>query len=641
MADSDKVRDTAIAIAVGVVSFIVYAAGASRSIYVGDSGELATAVATLGIPHPSGYPLYVLLGKLWTAVVPVGTVAFRLSLFSAAAAALACALMYRLARRLGVSVASALLAATLLAASESFWSQANIQRVYALNAVFVVLATGAALSWYRLRSAGAFGLTCFVCALGATSHTFMGAYGLAFAMFAFACEPAIVSRLGYWLRGIAGVAVGVSPYLYLPIRSRMNPPLDWGNPETAGALADVILRRSFWERAWLESPADAWLVARDFAASVPAELTAAGALLAVFGAVYGISRNRFLWFPLIVLAGNVCAVAWHGSRSDIFIWHRYYIPAYAMSALFAGIGWQAASQKLPSKLRGIALFIPVLLVVANYARFDRSRFRVAEDYATAVFESVPPGAHLAASDDNVLFALLYLHWVEGMRPDVNLVMQGVGKAELPPLRFDPDNDPLFFTHHPNWSIPQIVIEPLGLVFQVRRAEAPPGELKIVRTEIAGMNDPRVPKDYLTQNLIGQFHFMTGATFERRDWPRARAAFDEAATASPDNDVLFYNLGLIYVRNGLYDEAIEAFERSAQINPRHIPGRSRSRASDRILEARAERQRIARIEEELPDGVADEDLLAIADYLESKDEIRAAHGYRLGALERERTGSGST
>jgi uncharacterized membrane protein len=159
MADSDKMRDAAVAIAVAVVSFIVYAVGASRSIYVGDSGELATAVATLGIPHPSGYPLYVLLGKLWTVAVPVGTVAFRLSLFSAATAALACAFMYLLARRLGVSVTSALLAATLLAASESYWSQANIQRVYALNAAFVVLATGAALSWYRSKSAGGFGLT--------------------------------------------------------------------------------------------------------------------------------------------------------------------------------------------------------------------------------------------------------------------------------------------------------------------------------------------------------------------------------------------------------------------------------------------------------------------------------------------------
>ena len=45
--------------------FAVYGAGACPTIYVGDSGELVTAVHLLGIPQPPGYPLYVLLGKLW------------------------------------------------------------------------------------------------------------------------------------------------------------------------------------------------------------------------------------------------------------------------------------------------------------------------------------------------------------------------------------------------------------------------------------------------------------------------------------------------------------------------------------------------------------------------------------------------
>ena len=73
--------------ALGVGVFVLYAVGACRTIYVGDSGELVAAVYTLGIPHPSGYPLYVLLGKLWTLAVPIGSIAFRMSLFSAACAA--------------------------------------------------------------------------------------------------------------------------------------------------------------------------------------------------------------------------------------------------------------------------------------------------------------------------------------------------------------------------------------------------------------------------------------------------------------------------------------------------------------------------------------------------------------------------
>src|SRR5512146_803174 len=139
--------DRALAGGLAAAAFAVYAAGACRTIYVGDSGELVAAVATLGIPHPSGYPLYVLLGHLWALLVPLGSVAFRMSLFSAFCAALAVGLVYLAGR--------ALAAGLVFAASPSFWGEANVQRVYALNAGFVALATLAALRWHALATAEA------------------------------------------------------------------------------------------------------------------------------------------------------------------------------------------------------------------------------------------------------------------------------------------------------------------------------------------------------------------------------------------------------------------------------------------------------------------------------------------------------
>ena len=206
-----------------------------------------------------------------------------------------------------------------------------------------------------------------------------------------------------------------------------------------------------------------------------------------------------------------------------------------------------------------------------------------------MLRSLPPGAHLFASDDNVLFALLYLHLVEGRRPDVDLVLAGVGEADLPPLRFDPDRDPLFFTHHPNWNLPALEAVPIGIVFQIVRAGSPRPPLVLPEGPLAGEDDPRVPKDYLTQNLIGHFHYMLGVTFEQRDWPRARAELEAAARAAPSNDVLFYNLGLIYRRNGKLEEAVAAFERADAINPRYLPSGTRVRASDRLAELAAERR----------------------------------------------------
>ena len=137
-----------------VWTFLLYAAGACPTIYVGDSGELVTAVHTVGIPHPSGYPLYVLTGKLFTLVVPLGSVAYRMSLFSAVFAAGAVGLVYAAARRAGLHPVASVFGASLLAVSPSYWGEANVQRVYSLNAFFVAASILIFFEWYRSGARG-------------------------------------------------------------------------------------------------------------------------------------------------------------------------------------------------------------------------------------------------------------------------------------------------------------------------------------------------------------------------------------------------------------------------------------------------------------------------------------------------------
>ena len=126
-------RVQALILSVGL--FVLYGMGASRTIYVGDSGELVAAVHTLGIPHPSGYPLYALLGKLWTLLLPLGSVAWRMSLLSAVCAAGTSALVFAILRVAGAGRLAATFSCLLLAFGPSFWSQATVQRVYSLNAL--------------------------------------------------------------------------------------------------------------------------------------------------------------------------------------------------------------------------------------------------------------------------------------------------------------------------------------------------------------------------------------------------------------------------------------------------------------------------------------------------------------------------
>ncbi len=613
---------------------VLYASGACPTIYVGDSGELVTAVHTLGIPHPSGYPLYVLLGKVWTLVVRTGSVAGSMSLFSVACAAAAAGLLHRSGRRMGLRPVAAATAALLLAVSPSFWGEANIQRVYSLNALFVVLVLSAVISWYRSGQDRWLYLAFFWCGLGATNHTFMAIEAAALAVFVGVRQPRILGRPKTLLASAGAFGVGLLPYLYLPIRSRMNPVLDWGNPETFSGFANVILRREYWDRAWIEGHWDAVWIAADYLRSLGEELLWVGAVLAAVGVIAGFRRGWPVLFPLLVMAGNLFAVGLHGSRSDIFIWHRYYIPSYIMAALLAGIGCDVILQRLPRRLRFLPLAVPALGLLVGWPDFDRSRYRIAEDYSSKLLRTLPPDASLAATDDNVLFPLMYLHWVEEARPDVNLILQGVGDADLPPLRFNPDEDPVFFTHHPNWQIQGLDMVPVGLVFRAVRSGSPAPAI-VPQAELAGAHDPRVPKDYLTQNLIGHYHFMLGTTFERFDSLRALEELDEAGKAAPQNDVLFYNLGLVYARNGLYDEARAAFERSHAINPRRLQATGDVSAAQRLAQLQTEVERIRRIEAELsgdlpPTGSFDRYQL-LAERLQARGEIAAARGHRVRAL----------
>ncbi|MFB0545727.1 MAG: DUF2723 domain-containing protein, partial [Anaerolineae bacterium] len=95
-----------------------------------DSLEFQLVCYELGIAHPTGYPLYTLLGKLFT-LIPLGDVAYRVNLMSAFFAALTVALLYLVARKIA-SRPPAVLAALSLAFSPVFWSQAIIAEVYTL-----------------------------------------------------------------------------------------------------------------------------------------------------------------------------------------------------------------------------------------------------------------------------------------------------------------------------------------------------------------------------------------------------------------------------------------------------------------------------------------------------------------------------
>jgi len=139
-----------------LLSFVLYLFTLTPRICAGDSGELTTAIYNLGAAHPPGYPLYTILGKIFT-YIPVGTIAYRVNLLSAVFAALTIPFLFLfLVKLLQTSleklsplrdriIASA--GTLLFAVSQTHWSQAVIAEVYALNIFFAPLLLFSILVW--------------------------------------------------------------------------------------------------------------------------------------------------------------------------------------------------------------------------------------------------------------------------------------------------------------------------------------------------------------------------------------------------------------------------------------------------------------------------------------------------------------
>src|SRR5438094_3172578 len=143
--------------------------------------------AVLGVPNPTGYPLYVLLGKLFT-LLPVGDVAYRVNLSSAVYMAGAAGVTYAIATRLIGSLGArawwwaAAIGAAFFALSPTVWAMALVARSYALNALLVSAVVFALLEWRRTRRTGWFYASCAFIGLGmvhhGTTYLHLPAYGL-------------------------------------------------------------------------------------------------------------------------------------------------------------------------------------------------------------------------------------------------------------------------------------------------------------------------------------------------------------------------------------------------------------------------------------------------------------------------------
>ncbi len=447
---------------VACAAFALYAATVAPGLYPRDSGELVTAAATLGIPHPPAYPTYVLLGRA-AASVPVGDVALRVNLLSALLGAVAVGLAFSVVRRLSGSAPAALFAAATLGLSRVFWQHATVAEVFTLHLALVLGALRLLLAWHDrpperrgapLLALGALGGL----ALGNQHTAVLVAPGLLVALAS--AEPRTL-RSRAFLRAVGlGLLVAAALYAFVLLRSRQDPFLDWGDPETLPRLLDVFLRREFGslslsrhfpaDPSWTNRQAHLALLARgslEQGGLIGAPLAALGAW-----ALLADRARRFAGWALVlgwIATGPALALLLGGTRLDdnvAYLAERLHLGSFALLALLAGVGLGALLARLaraPGR-RGTALALgaaalalllgPALTARRSAAACDRREHLVGSRYAQDLLASLPERALVITINDTTAFGLWMLQQVEGRRPDVDVVLPLENPAALAQVR---------------------------------------------------------------------------------------------------------------------------------------------------------------------------------------------------------------
>ena len=416
--------------------FAVYAgllgAWAAPGVGLRDSGELGTAGIVLGIPHPTGFPVDVLLLRAFS-FLPLGNLAFRQNLGVAVMGALTLALIadcvLRWLGRLGVRsivghVVAVVVATAGLFGWQTFAASAVAVEVYT-SALLAVVAGANAL----MRGPRCAGILVVLLGLSVGLHVTAGLFLLLLLAIAVTSQ---VSGVGaardrmfrfVWYRVPAAVAAA-SVVFYLPIASSRQPPLDWGNPEGLVALAHHLtaarIRSSFAAEMSTGSPAASLALLEqlgDLGLVIP---------FALAGCVLGLRRTTGIALTALSLLTLDLVYAARVNPMGVIdrqVGHAAGAALCVLAGVGAGLGMSWARPWLIRLLvTATACAVPVFVLLETSPSGASAGYVPDELYgAGGSLARLPARSVLVCWSDTQCAAALFARHGEGARPDVAVV----------------------------------------------------------------------------------------------------------------------------------------------------------------------------------------------------------------------------
>jgi len=464
----------AIAGGCGALALLVYVRTLAPTVSAeGDSGELVVVAKLLGVAHPPGYPLFTMLGHLFT-LLPFGSVAYRVNLMSAVCDALAVSIVawctYRLLAPAAPgetwprgsrwpAVCAAAVGALTLAFSSAFWAYSVVAEVFALNNLLAALILLLLLEWERRPDRAGF----------LWSAGLVSGLGMAHQQTLAFCAPACLLLLASGMRRLVkthsgagprvevarqiGVTlvfflVGLLPYIYLPLAASRDPALNWGDPRTLQAFVGDVTRAEYGTFRFSagSGSGSAGDILGMFFGSLYDGYTLLGCVLVLLGAWWLWRRRRVQIIALalaFVLTGPVF-VSFTSAPSSlpglaIALLQRFWILPALFLAPVAGAGslqlfaWlRPSAQSRPwllPVLGALLLAVPLGSMLVHYRAADHSQDRLASYIGEDMLAPMDQGALFLMQGDWSTDVADYVQLVEGYRRDVLTV--SMGKLTLP------------------------------------------------------------------------------------------------------------------------------------------------------------------------------------------------------------------
>ena len=385
--------------------FVVYSFTLCPTIYLIDAGELTTVAATLGIAHPTGYPLYTLLARL-AVLMPAGSVAVRVNVLSALLGSCAAFVFYILLQRLLKDSLLALVPTSLLAFSHTLWNTSLSAEVYPLTALFITLML---LLVRPLSATARLYLMAFVAGLACTNHMIIATVLLPLAVYVLVRHR---PKPSHTFAALAFFALGLSVYFYLPVRSAQDPLLNWGNPHT--------LERFIWHttgkqyRVWMfSSPAGEILV------NLKNELVhIAREWLYVYLVLIGLGlRNLyradrpFFWLCIGIVVVNLL----YGINYSIPDIETYFLPTIVILCLVSGYGLYSLKRYLKKWAALAAALMPLLL---NFASSTLQDNYGGYDLGKNILASLPSNSIVLTDYWDIYSPAIYIREIEKQHGDI-------------------------------------------------------------------------------------------------------------------------------------------------------------------------------------------------------------------------------